>query len=113
MNLIPDVYITIHVSVYHVQVIDTVWLSSSKYVGGTEEISIADLLLCGEIAQLCLLNATETGPTMEELLGPHANLRAWLDRVRASCAPHYEDVHKMLWRMSKGASSTSSSRSKI
>lgn len=27
---------------------------------------------------------------MEELLGPHSRLLAWLDRVRSACSPHYD-----------------------
>ncbi|KAL4443303.1 hypothetical protein ABPG75_011040 [Micractinium tetrahymenae] len=76
--------------------IDTVWLRDSPFLAGQHQISIADLLLSCEIEQLCLLDAAAQGPTMDELLRPHAHLRAWLVHVREASAPHYDEVHALL-----------------
>ncbi|KAL4423418.1 hypothetical protein ABPG77_009996 [Micractinium sp. CCAP 211/92] len=78
------------------QAIDTVWLHDSPFVAGRHQISIADLLLSCEIEQLCLLDAAELGPTMDQLLAPHARLQAWLARVRQATSPHYDEVHALL-----------------
>jgi len=71
------------------------WLSGRPYVAG-QEVSIADLLLACEVEQLRLLDGAAQGPTFAALLEPHPAVRAWLQRVSQQCAPHYEDVHKVL-----------------
>ncbi|KAI3426897.1 hypothetical protein D9Q98_006841 [Chlorella vulgaris] len=76
--------------------LDDVWLRDGSFVAGQAQISIADLLLACEVEQLCLLDGAVQGPGMEELLGPHSRLLAWLDRVRSACSPHYDDVHALL-----------------
>ena len=41
------------------------------------------------------------GPSFEELLAPHPQVRAWLARVAGVCSPHYQDVHSVLYKVRK------------
>ena len=36
------------------------------------------------------------GPSMVELLAPHAAVREWRARVRDACGPHWDEVHALL-----------------
>jgi len=82
---------------------ETVWLAGSNYIGGTDDITIADLLLACEVEQLCLLNAANDGHTMDSMLRNYSRVYSWIHRVRGRCnprTPHYNNVHKLLWSMS-------------
>jgi glutathione S-transferase len=78
------------------RVLNDVWLrNNTKFLVG-DQISIADIQLSCEIEQLCLLDPVPGVPKMAELLSPYHRVTAWLDNVRATCQPQYDDVHKML-----------------
>jgi hypothetical protein len=78
--------------------LETYWLAPpARWVGGgageaTAEggVSIADLVLGSEVAQLTLL--VRTTPDAEALLAPHPRVRAWLSAVESACAPHWRDA---------------------
>ena len=53
-------------------------------------VSIADLVLGAEVAQLALLAGTV--PDAEALLAPHPRVRQWLRALEAACAPHWRDA---------------------
>lgn len=71
------------------------WLANSPYVNGLEQVSIADLFLYGEIAQLLLLtDAHEKTVKESSFLHDHDNIKQWMTRIEQ--LPHYEQVHKLL-----------------
>lgn len=77
------------------------WLAKSPFLAG-DRISIADLLHCCELDQLGLLDGTEQGPGMRELLEPFPKVQRWMADVRKATHPHHENVtaflHKVVQR---------------
>ncbi len=75
--------------------LDGYWLDgSAPFLGGGEEISIADLVCAAEVAQLTLLDAPGVAPPSgQALLAPYGRVRAWLAAVEAATAPHWADAH--------------------
>lgn len=70
--------------------------TSTTFLAGMPEISIADLLVACEIEQVVLVN---NGALLKELLTSHPGVKEWLARVRRACAPHYNQVHEILFKM--------------
>ncbi len=64
------------------------------------DVSIADLVLAAEVAQLELLAAAPggVGPRAAELLAPHARVATWLRAVEAATAPHWGEAHAAMQR---------------
>jgi len=79
------------------KVLESIWLGANNttFLVGNQ-MTIADILLACEIEQLALLDAVSGAPKMVELLAPYNKVTTWLDNVRASSQPHYDDVHKIL-----------------
>ena len=69
--------------------------ASPVFVGGSAgrqhraELSIADLVLAAEVAQLHLLPNGEG----DALLAASPRVRAWLAAVEAATAPHWREAH--------------------
>ncbi|KAI8468780.1 MAG: thioredoxin-like protein [Monoraphidium minutum] len=57
------------------------------------EVSVADVLAACEVEQLSLLDADPSGPGMQQLLADRPATHAWLERVRAACAPEWDAAH--------------------
>jgi glutathione S-transferase len=94
-------------------VLDSVWLgeNNTKFLIGNQ-ISVADILLACELEQLALLDAVPGAPKMTDLLAPYKKVTRWLNNVRTSSQPHYDNVHKVLRfvtdrQMSRNTSSNS------
>jgi glutathione S-transferase len=83
--------------------LETVLLpTKDTYIGGMSQPSIADLLIGCEVEQLTLLDAALKGPTLQELLAPHPNIRHWLDiKLRRDLDPQWNEVHKVLRQAKK------------
>jgi hypothetical protein len=68
------------------------WLERG-YVGGLENISIADLFLYGEIAQLLLV--VEKGSVKDsQLMHNLPNIRNWMTKMEN--LQYFEEMHKLL-----------------
>ncbi|CAI7732249.1 unnamed protein product [Closterium sp. NIES-54] len=61
--------------------------------------SIADLSIACELMQLELLGAAGK----EVVLGNHKKVQAWLEAVRATCNPVFDQVHAALYRLASRA----------
>ncbi|KAG2410775.1 hypothetical protein LR48_Vigan11g012900 [Vigna angularis] len=76
--------------------IENIWLKGNgKYLLGGLRPSIADLSLVCEIMQLELLN----GKDRDRILGPHKKVQQWIESTRNATIPHFEEVHKILYRL--------------
>ncbi|KAG7667402.1 putative Glutathione S-transferase T1 [Nannochloris sp. 'desiccata'] len=97
------------------KVLECVWLggNNTKFLVGNQ-ISIADIMLACEIEQLALLDAVPGAPQIMELLAPYKKVTTWLDNVRTSSQPHYDNVHKILrFVRDRQLSKNTSSRTKM
>jgi len=74
--------------------LDAVWLAApGRFLCGAQQLSIADLVLACEVAQLRLLSCSAAQPGLEQLLAPHARVRAWLGAVEEAAGPHWAAVN--------------------
>eukprot|EP00877_Chromochloris_zofingiensis_P009446 jgi/Chrzof1/4755/Cz14g25020.t1 len=89
------------------------WLADKDFMTGSD-CSLPDLLCCCEIEQCRLLVADPDAPQLQQLLQPVPRVRAWMQRVRAACQPHYDEAHKTLLaaadRMAQQARSKTAAR---
>ncbi|GAB0096795.1 glutathione S-transferase theta-1 [Sergentomyia squamirostris] len=72
--------------------IENIWLEKNSFLAG-DEISVADIWGACEIEQLLL--------TPFDFRKGRPRLSAWMDRVRSSSNPHYDEVHKVLVKMAQ------------
>jgi len=70
--------------------IDQFFLKEKKFIGG-DSISVADLLGVCELMQLYPVYE-------EEIYTSNANVKAWMDRVRETLNPHYDEGHAVIYR---------------
>jgi hypothetical protein len=75
-----------------------VWLDGGKrkYIAGSDPegvISVADILACCELEQTSMAgyDVRKDRPILTE----------YMDRVKADLNPHYDDVHKVVYMMTK------------
>jgi len=70
--------------------ITNVWLKEKPFIVGNE-ITVADLVAATEIEQLVVTdyNPFEGRPT----------LKTWIELVKSKTSPHYEDAHKMIYKV--------------
>lgn len=76
-----------------IQHLEDFWLKGRQFVAGND-ISIADLLICCELEQLVMLGADPQGAQMADYIT--APVAAYMQRVAATTAPHYDAVSKFL-----------------
>ncbi|KAJ6644406.1 Glutathione S-transferase theta-1 [Pseudolycoriella hygida] len=71
-------------------IITNVWLKDKPFIVGNE-ITVADIVAATEIEQLVVTNYNpyEGRP----------KLKAWIESVRSKTNPHYDDAHKMIYRV--------------
>lgn len=73
--------------------IDNYFLGDNKFIAGNE-ISVADLLGVCELLQLY--------PVFEEeLYTSNSKVKAWIDRVRETLNPHFDEGHAITYRTRK------------
>ncbi|DBB00858.1 TPA: Glutathione S-transferase theta-1 [Trebouxia sp. C0004] len=82
------------------QTLEQFWLAKSPFLAGNE-ISIADLLHCCELDQLCLLDGAEQGPTLQELLEPFPRVQRWMLLVAQSTGPYWKTVSAFLHKVAQ------------
>lgn len=71
--------------------IDQYFLKDGKYIGGSDDISVADLLGVCELMQLY--------PVFEEdLYLGNPKVKDWMDRVRERLNPHFDEGHSITYR---------------
>ncbi|KAL5994349.1 Glutathione S-transferase theta-1 [Asimina triloba] len=78
------------------QKIESTWLEEkAKFLLGSLQPSIADLSLVCEIMQLELLDEKDR----ERILGPHSRILLWIENVKKATAPHFQEVHAILYKV--------------
>ncbi|XP_022985460.1 glutathione S-transferase T1-like [Cucurbita maxima] len=76
--------------------IESFWLKGNgKFLVGSLKPSIADLSLVCEIMQLELLDEKERS----RILGPYQKVREWVENTRNAANPHFDEVHKLLFKL--------------
>ncbi|KAI3924945.1 hypothetical protein MKW98_002854 [Papaver atlanticum] len=75
--------------------LESVWLTGKgKFLLGSFQPSIADLSLVCEIMQLELLHEKDR----IRILSPFKKVLKWIEDTRTATSPHFEEVHKILFR---------------
>lgn len=73
--------------------LERVFLGNGRtWVAGGAEISVADLQIACDLEQLVMVG-------QEGYLASSPRVREWLARVRTACAPHWNDLHKVLYKV--------------
>ncbi|XP_022931512.1 glutathione S-transferase T1-like [Cucurbita moschata] len=76
--------------------IESFWLKGNgKFLVGGLKPSIADLSLVCEIMQLELLDEKDHS----RILGPYQKVREWVENTRNAANPHFDEVHKLLFKL--------------
>ncbi|KAG6577187.1 Glutathione S-transferase T1, partial [Cucurbita argyrosperma subsp. sororia] len=76
--------------------IESFWLKGNgKFLVGGLKPSIADLSLVCEIMQLELLDEKDRS----RILGPYQKVREWVENTRNAANPHFDEVHKLLFKL--------------
>ncbi|XP_057752882.1 glutathione S-transferase T1-like [Arachis stenosperma] len=76
--------------------LENIWLKGNgRYLLGNLQPSIADLSLVCEIMQLELLDEKDR----ERILGPHKKVQEWIESTRNATRPHFDEVHKVLYKV--------------
>lgn len=71
--------------------IDEYFLRDSKFIGGSEDVSVADLLGVCELMQLY--------PVFEEeVYTSNPKVKAWMERVKEALNPHFDEGHAIIYR---------------
>ena len=71
--------------------IDKYFLRGHNFIGGNEDVSVADLLAVCELMQLY--------PVFEEeIYESNHNVKAWMLRVKARLQPHFDEGHSVTYR---------------
>ncbi|KAH9515115.1 Glutathione S-transferase theta-1 [Bulinus truncatus] len=74
-----------------VKVLETYFLKTEAYIGGRNELSIADLLAACELMQLYACHE-------HSLYENSPIIKAWLDRVKKDTNPYFDEAHKVVYR---------------
>ena len=74
--------------------IDKYFLRGNNYIGGNEDVSVADLLGVCELMQLYPVYE-------EEIYESNPNVKAWMQRVRERLQPHFDEGHSITYRTRK------------
>lgn len=73
--------------------LSSVWLAGPEPFLCGEQVSIADLVLACEMAQLRLLACSAAPPGQAQLLAPHPRVVAWMAAVERATGPHWAAVN--------------------
>ncbi|KAK7399217.1 hypothetical protein VNO78_10396 [Psophocarpus tetragonolobus] len=78
--------------------IENIWLKGNgQFLLGGLRPSIADLSLVCETMQLELLDEKDR----DRILGPHKKVQQWIESTRNATKPHFDEVHKVLYKLKK------------
>ncbi|CAA0831546.1 Glutathione S-transferase T1, partial [Striga hermonthica] len=76
--------------------IESVWLrGNGRFLLGSSQLSIADLILVCEIMQLEVVDEKDR----ERILGPHMRVLKWIDDTKNASQPHFDEVHSVLFKL--------------
>ncbi|XP_073134815.1 glutathione S-transferase T1-like [Henckelia pumila] len=76
--------------------IESVWLKGNgRFLLGSSQPSIADLSLVCEIMQLEVVAEKDH----DRILGPHTRVLKWIDDTKNATAPHFNEVHSVLFKV--------------
>ena len=71
--------------------IDKYFLKGQKYIGGNDDVSVADLFAVCELMQLYPVYE-------EEIYESNPNVKAWMTRVKERLNPHFDEGHSVTYR---------------
>ena len=74
-----------------IEQIDKYFLKGQNYIGGNDDVSVADLLAVCELMQLYPVNE-------EAVYESNPNVSAWMLRVKERLQPHFDEGHSVTYR---------------
>ena len=74
-----------------IEQIDKYFLKGQNYIGGNDDVSVADLLAVCELMQLYPVNE-------EAVYESNPNVKAWMLRVKERLQPHFDEGHSVTYR---------------
>ncbi|KAI3823632.1 hypothetical protein L1987_05072 [Smallanthus sonchifolius] len=77
--------------------LENFWLKDGRFLVGSSQPSIADISLVCEIMQLELLNEKDR----DRILSPFKKVVQWIEDTKIATAPHFDDVHGVLFKAQK------------
>ncbi|KAJ9555368.1 hypothetical protein OSB04_009982 [Centaurea solstitialis] len=78
--------------------LETFWLKDARFLVGCSQPSIADLSLVCELMQLELLSKEDRN----RILSPYKKVVQWMEDTKSATAPHFDEVHRVLFKAQKG-----------
>ncbi|GAB4834398.1 hypothetical protein Ancab_032652 [Ancistrocladus abbreviatus] len=76
--------------------IDSIWLQENgKFLLGNDQLSLADISLATQVMQLQLLTEEEHN----RIVGPFKKVKQWIEDVRTTTMPYFDDVHGDLFKL--------------
>ncbi|GJT18720.1 glutathione S-transferase T1-like protein [Tanacetum coccineum] len=79
-------------------ILEDFWLKDGPFLVGRSQPSIADLNLVCEIMELELLSEKDR----YRILSPYKNVLKWVENTKSATAPHFDEVHGVLFNAKKG-----------
>ncbi|GJU55873.1 glutathione S-transferase T1-like protein [Tanacetum coccineum] len=77
--------------------LENYWLKDGRFLVGSSQPSIADISLVCEIMQLELLSEKDH----DQILSPYKKVLQWVEDTKSATAPHFDEVHRLLFRAQK------------
>ncbi|KAI3707012.1 hypothetical protein L6452_25167 [Arctium lappa] len=74
------------------------WLKDGQFLLGSSQPSIADLCLVCEIMELELQSEEDC----HRILSPYKKVVRWMEDTKSATAPHFDEVHEVLFKSQKG-----------
>ncbi|KAJ0480066.1 putative glutathione transferase [Helianthus annuus] len=78
-------------------ILETFWLKDGPFLVGRSQPSIADLYLVSEVMELELLSEE----LHDRILSPYKKVLQWVEDTKSATAPHFEEIHGVLFKMRK------------
>lgn len=78
--------------------LENFWLKDGRFLVGSSKPSIADLSLVCELMQLELLSEEDH----DRILSPYKKVVQWMEDTKSATAPHFDEVHGILFKAQKG-----------
>ncbi|PWA60881.1 S-crystallin [Artemisia annua] len=79
-------------------ILEDFWLKDGPFLVGRSQPSIADLSLVCEIMELELLSEKDR----YRILSPYKKVLKWVENTKNATAPHFDEVHGVLFKAKKG-----------
>ncbi|KAJ0715151.1 putative glutathione transferase [Helianthus annuus] len=78
-------------------ILETFWLKDGPFLVGRSQPSIADLNLVSEVMELELLSEE----LHDRILSPYKKVLQWVEDTKSATAPHFEEIHGVLFKTRK------------